>query len=120
MARKSYLFTSESVSEGHPDKVCDRISDEVVDLFFREGAAGGLDPRDFCHDGDEDRDIAKLSSSSNPVREYVGRGYNKDITKLTGGFNPSYGNTSVTTTSPPLQPVTAAVQRRRIASARVG
>jgi len=44
VARKSYLFTSESVSEGHPDKVCDRISDEVVDLFFREGAAAGLDP----------------------------------------------------------------------------
>jgi S-adenosylmethionine synthetase len=30
----SYLFTSESVSEGHPDKVCDRISDTVVDLFL--------------------------------------------------------------------------------------
>jgi len=44
VARKSYLFTSESVSEGHPDKVCDRISDEVVDLFFREGAAAGIDP----------------------------------------------------------------------------
>ena len=44
MARSSYLFTSESVSEGHPDKVCDRISDEVVDLFFREGAKAGLDP----------------------------------------------------------------------------
>jgi S-adenosylmethionine synthetase len=35
--RASYLFTSESVSEGHPDKVCDRISDEIVDLFYREG-----------------------------------------------------------------------------------
>ncbi|MCC5995293.1 MAG: methionine adenosyltransferase [Oceanicaulis sp.] len=34
MARSSYLFTSESVSEGHPDKVCDRISDTVVDLFL--------------------------------------------------------------------------------------
>ena len=34
MARTSYLFTSESVSEGHPDKVCDRISDAVVDLFL--------------------------------------------------------------------------------------
>ena len=44
MARKSYLFTSESVSEGHPDKVCDRISDEVVDLFFSEGAKAGIDP----------------------------------------------------------------------------
>jgi S-adenosylmethionine synthetase len=29
-----YLFTSESVAEGHPDKVCDRISDTVVDLFL--------------------------------------------------------------------------------------
>ncbi|MEQ8176757.1 MAG: S-adenosylmethionine synthetase N-terminal domain-containing protein, partial [Amphiplicatus sp.] len=34
MARQNYLFTSESVSEGHPDKVCDRISDAVVDLFL--------------------------------------------------------------------------------------
>ena len=33
---KDYIFTSESVSEGHPDKICDRISDEVVDLFFKE------------------------------------------------------------------------------------
>ncbi len=44
MARLNYEFTSESVSEGHPDKVCDRISDEIVDLFFREGAIAGLDP----------------------------------------------------------------------------
>ena len=36
MAANDFLFTSESVSEGHPDKVCDRISDEVVDLFLRE------------------------------------------------------------------------------------
>jgi S-adenosylmethionine synthetase len=34
MSRTSYLFTSESVSEGHPDKVADRISDEVVDAFL--------------------------------------------------------------------------------------
>src|ERR1700712_1049505 len=44
VARQNYHFTSESVSEGHPDKVCDRISDEIVDLFFREGAKAGLDP----------------------------------------------------------------------------
>ncbi|QAY94993.1 methionine adenosyltransferase [Methylovirgula ligni] len=44
MPRQNYLFTSESVSEGHPDKVCDRISDEVVDLFFRESAKAGIDP----------------------------------------------------------------------------
>jgi len=34
MHKKSYLFTSESVSEGHPDKVCDRISDMVVDTYL--------------------------------------------------------------------------------------
>ena len=44
MARLNYLFTSESVSEGHPDKVCDRISDEIVDLVFREAKKAGMDP----------------------------------------------------------------------------
>ena len=34
MSKSSYLFTSESVSEGHPDKVCDRISDSIVDLYL--------------------------------------------------------------------------------------
>ena len=34
LARSNFLFTSESVSEGHPDKVCDRISDAVVDLYL--------------------------------------------------------------------------------------
>ena len=38
MSRQSYIFTSESVSEGHPDKVADRISDTVVDAFL------GADP----------------------------------------------------------------------------
>ena len=36
MARQNYVFTSESVSEGHPDKVCDRISDAVLDAFLSE------------------------------------------------------------------------------------
>lgn len=35
MGLKDYIFTSESVSEGHPDKVCDRISDAVLDLFLK-------------------------------------------------------------------------------------
>jgi len=38
VSKASYLFTSESVSEGHPDKVCDRISDSIVDLYL------GADP----------------------------------------------------------------------------
>src|SRR5262250_1121532 len=47
VSRKAYLFTSESVSEGHPDKVCDRISDEVVDAYFRLGPKHGWDPKDL-------------------------------------------------------------------------
>ncbi len=42
MAISSYLFTSESVSEGHPDKVCDLISDSIVDAFL------GADPYSRC------------------------------------------------------------------------
>ncbi len=42
MARKEYLFTSESVSEGHPDKICDRISDAIVDAYLT------LDPYARC------------------------------------------------------------------------
>ncbi len=36
MSRQNYIFTSESVSEGHPDKVCDRISDAILDAFIAE------------------------------------------------------------------------------------
>ena len=38
MSRKNYIFTSESVSEGHPDKLCDRVSDAVLDAFLTEEA----------------------------------------------------------------------------------
>ena len=36
MTQNKYLFTSESVSEGHPDKLCDRVSDAILDAFLRE------------------------------------------------------------------------------------
>jgi S-adenosylmethionine synthetase len=38
MLRSNYIFTSESVSEGHPDKLCDRVSDSILDAFL------GLEP----------------------------------------------------------------------------
>ena len=46
MARSNYQFTSESVSEGHPDKVSDRISDEIVDLYFKRSVEAGMSPWD--------------------------------------------------------------------------
>src|SRR5687767_15561468 len=42
LARKSYLFTSESVSEGHPDKVCDQISDAILDAFIANDVKLGI------------------------------------------------------------------------------
>ncbi|WP_455482096.1 methionine adenosyltransferase [Bartonella sp. B35(2025)] len=44
MPYQDYLFTSESVSEGHPDKICDRISDEIVDMVYKEAKKTGTDP----------------------------------------------------------------------------
>src|SRR5688500_990477 len=40
MARDEYLFTSESVTEGHPDKIADQISDAVLDAIFAQDPTG--------------------------------------------------------------------------------
>ncbi|HUI13758.1 MAG TPA: S-adenosylmethionine synthetase N-terminal domain-containing protein, partial [Xanthobacteraceae bacterium] len=42
MQRSNYLFTSESVSEGHPDKVCDQISDAILDAFIENDIKLGI------------------------------------------------------------------------------
>ena len=42
MGRDNYLFTSESVSEGHPDKVCDQISDAILDAFIENDVKLGI------------------------------------------------------------------------------
>jgi len=42
LRRANYLFTSESVSEGHPDKVCDQISDAVLDAFIENDLKLGI------------------------------------------------------------------------------
>jgi S-adenosylmethionine synthetase len=42
VSRKNYLFTSESVSEGHPDKVCDQISDAILDAFLQNDIKLGI------------------------------------------------------------------------------
>ena len=40
--KKNFIFTSESVSEGHPDKVCDQISDLILDLYLQRIIIQGL------------------------------------------------------------------------------
>ena len=73
MARQTYFFTSESVSEGHPDKVSDRISDEVVDLYFRKSVAAGMSPWDV-------RVVAETLTTTNKV-VIAGETRGKDVSK---------------------------------------
>ena len=49
--RKTYLFTSESVSEGHPDKVADQISDAILDEFLRRDSESKVACETFCSTG---------------------------------------------------------------------
>mgnify|MGYP002836227127 CR=1 FL=1 len=51
MSRQEYIFTSESVSEGHPDKVCDRISDAILDAFLTEEANARVACETFATSG---------------------------------------------------------------------
>ena len=73
MSRKTYDFTSESVSEGHPDKVSDRISDEIVDLYFRKSVAAGMSPWDV-------RVAAETLTTTNKV-VIAGETRGKDVSK---------------------------------------
>ena len=73
MSRKNYDFTSESVSEGHPDKVSDRISDEIVDLYFRNSVAAGMSPWDV-------RVAAETLTTTNKV-VIAGETRGKDVSK---------------------------------------
>ena len=49
--KKTYLFTSESVSEGHPDKVADQISDAILDEFLRQDPESKVACETFCTTG---------------------------------------------------------------------
>jgi len=73
MARDTYYFTSESVSEGHPDKVSDRISDEIVDLYFRKSIAAGMSPWDV-------RVAAETLTTTNKI-VIAGETRGKDVSK---------------------------------------
>jgi len=88
---KDYIFTSESVSEGHPDKVCDQISDAVLDAYLKEDP----ESRVACETLVKNNLVViagEITSKGNPNLESVVRkvindiGYNDDIL----GFN---GNT---------------------------
>ena len=90
---KDYIFTSESVSEGHPDKVCDQVSDAVLDAYLKEDP----ESRVACETLVKNNLViiaGEITSKGNPNLESIVRnvineiGYNDDIL----GFNGSTCN----------------------------
>ena len=84
----SYIFTSESVSEGHPDKVCDQISDAILDAYLKEDS----NSRVACETLVKNNMViiaGEITSSGNPNLEKIIRktineiGYDNDVY----GFN---------------------------------
>ena len=82
----SYLFTSESVSEGHPDKVADQISDALIDAFLAQGVQNGTiaDASDVTQDanGEYSFNYTKLKQVDVPYLQ------NKEIFQNKYGFDP--------------------------------
>ena len=90
MARKNYMFTSESVSEGHPDKICDRISDAVLDFCLKKDSLARVACETFATTntvvvGGEvglrsESDSQSLASEINPLVKNVVKeiGYEQD------------------------------------------
>ena len=63
---KDFLFTSESVSEGHPDKVADQISDAILDAIFEQDPRSRVAAETLCNTGLvvlADRKSTRLNSS---------------------------------------------------------
>ncbi|MEM9263156.1 MAG: S-adenosylmethionine synthetase N-terminal domain-containing protein, partial [Pseudomonadota bacterium] len=90
-----FYFTSESVSEGHPDKVCDRVSDEIVDLYFRTAHESGFNPdqvRVACETATTTNRVALLGEIRGPeidreIVEKTVRAAIKDIGYEQDGFH---------------------------------
>jgi S-adenosylmethionine synthetase len=73
MSRQDYIFTSESVSEGHPDKVCDRISDAILDAFLEEEANARVAAETFATSGMVVIGGEVGLSDAEKLRNYMGR-----------------------------------------------
>ncbi|MEM9755630.1 MAG: methionine adenosyltransferase [Pseudomonadota bacterium] len=73
MSRSDYIFTSESVSEGHPDKVCDRISDAVLDAFLTEEPEARVACETFATSGLVVIGGEVGLSSEERLKDYMGR-----------------------------------------------
>ena len=63
----NYLFTSESVSEGHPDKVSDQISDAILDEFLRQDPESKVACETFCSTGHLRRKLTENGCGNIPI-----------------------------------------------------
>ena len=68
MSHRNYLFTSESVSEGHPDKVCDQISDAIVDAFLANDIKLGIEDDSQTNRASAARRSPPPTRSSSPAK----------------------------------------------------
>jgi S-adenosylmethionine synthetase len=89
VSKKNYLFTSESVAEGHPDKVCDRISDAIVDAFLTADPQSRVAVETMCT---TNRivlagEVRGPSSVTSQVMEQVARAAVRDIGYEQDGFH---------------------------------
>ncbi|MDR3440426.1 methionine adenosyltransferase [Telmatospirillum sp.] len=89
MSKSNYLFTSESVSEGHPDKVCDRISDAVVDTFLAADPNARVAVETLCTTNQIvlAGEVRGPDSITNKVLEDVARAAVRDIGYQQDGFH---------------------------------
>ncbi len=86
MSNRSFLFTSESVTEGHPDKVCDQISDGVLDEVLRQDIKGRVACESFVTVG------LTIVGGEITTKAYVDiRALVKNIVKNIGYTNPKFG-----------------------------
>ena len=82
----SYLFTSESVSEGHPDKVADQISDAVLDACLAQDPMSRVAAETLCNTG-----LVVLAGeiTTNATVDYIG--LTREVLKRIGYDNTEYG-----------------------------
>ncbi|UCE65906.1 MAG: methionine adenosyltransferase [Candidatus Zixiibacteriota bacterium] len=86
MSKNSFFFTSESVTEGHPDKVCDQISDAVLDEILRQDTAGRVACETFITIG------LVIVGGEITTAGYVDiNGLTRDVLKCIGYNDPKYG-----------------------------
>ena len=98
---RKYLFTSESVTEGHPDKICDQISDAVLDAVLAEDPRGRVACEAMVKD-DTVYVAGEITTSAKPDIERLVRQTVHDIgyTDPDGGFTADACQLKVNLTSP--------------------